>query len=98
MGILGEQDDELNRILGKQDDELNNVLEIHSSKLDLPILFHSGTLGELLNLYLIVSSCVKWESHPQAAQQACCEDKIMNVMRHFAIIKHWIVFPRAWRE
>ena len=75
-------------ILSKQGNELNDVLEIHSLKLDLSTLFHSGTLGELLNLPLIVSSCVKWESHPQAAQYTCCEDKIMSVMRHFAIMKH----------
>lgn len=75
-------------IVSELGDELNDVLEIHSSKLDLSVLLHSGTLGELLNLSLIVSSCVKWESHPQAAQYACCEDKIMTVMRHFAIMEH----------
>lgn len=46
------------RILGEQGDELKDALEIQSLKLDLSI-FHSGTLGELLNLSLIVSSCVK---------------------------------------
>ena len=85
-------------ILGKQGNELNDALEIHSSNWTCLFYFILEHWVSLLNLSLIVSSCVKWESYPQAAYQACCKDKIINVMRHSAIMKHWIVFSRTWRE
>ena len=54
-------------ILGKQGNELNDALEIHSSNWTCLFSFILEHWVSLLNLSLIVSSCVKWESYPQAA-------------------------------
>lgn len=84
-------------VLGEESNEFSRVLAICRSQLDLLILFHSRTLSELLSLPLppplLVFSCVKWDSHRQAAQQHCCGDKIMNAMRYFATTKPRLYFP-----